>query len=240
MVRIRPTPDSGPLPPGWKEHVSANSDPSMIEHRVVSPVSIGHIIEGTAIFTDMTETMLTALDQQMPLSSKAQKPEGSLMDNVLTPGQILGSSNVGEFKTRSQTTQDTKDIYPDLYLLIAENYRTSDRFYGYTDSISADNNPMVLVELPGLSYRYGTTIYAVDRVNGTMYGKFSIGYRVISERATVKPQFRPAPLKGEYVSMQPAYVNTLPGTTSIVTPLAKSTPITQVSQMPTISAAFPM
>ena len=34
------------------------------------------------------------------------------------------------------------------------------------DSVSTDNNQMVLVELTGLSYRYGTTIYVVDRVNG--------------------------------------------------------------------------
>ena len=230
MVRIRPTPDRGQLPPNQKEHVSAGAVPSTIGHRVVSPVSTGHIIgEGATIFTDMTETMLTALDQQMALSSKVQKPEGSLTDNVLIPGQIVGSSNLGEFKTRSQTTHDTKDMYPDLYLLVTENYRISDRFYGYTDSMSADNNPMVLVELTGLSYRYGTTIYALDRVNGTMYGKFSMGYRIINERATVKPQFRPASLEGEYVSMQSTYANTLPGTTSIVTPLAKSTPITQSS-----------
>ena len=32
--------------------------------------------------------------------------------------------------------------------------------------MSADNNPMVLVELTGLSYRYGATIYPVDGVNG--------------------------------------------------------------------------
>ena len=38
------------------------------EHRIVSPVGTGHILgEGAAIFTDMTETMLTALDQQMAL-----------------------------------------------------------------------------------------------------------------------------------------------------------------------------
>ena len=104
------------------------------------------------------------------------------------------------------------------------------------DSMSADNNPMVLVELKGLSYRYGTTIYAVDRVNGTMYSKFSVGYRVINERATVKPQFRPTSLEDEYTLMQPTFANTLPGTTSIVTPLAKSTPITQALCMPTISA----
>ena len=94
------------------------------------------------------------------------------------------------------------------------------------DSMSADNNPMILVELLGSSYRYGTSIYAVDRVNGTMYGKFSVGYRVISEKATVKPQFRPTSLEDEYTIMQPTYVNTLPGTTRMVTPLAKSTPIT--------------
>ena len=41
------------------------------------------------------------------------------------------------------------------------------------------------------------------------------------------------------MSMQPTYANTLPGTTSMVTPLAKSTPITQSLQMPTISAALP-
>ena len=79
------------------------------------------------------------------------------------------------------------------------------------DSVSADNNPMILVELTGLSYRYGTPIYAVDRVNGTMYGKFSVGYRVISERATMEPQYRGVSLEGEYVPMQPMYMNTLPG-----------------------------
>ena len=174
-------------------------------------MSSGHIIgEGAAIFTDMTETMLTALDQKMALSSEAQKPEDSLTDNVLTSRQIAGSSNVGEFQTRSQTIHDTKDIYPDLYLPVTENYRISDRFYGYTDIMSADNNPMVLLELTGLSYRYGTTIYAVDRLNRTMYGKFSMGYRVINDRATIKPQFRPTSLEDEYTSMQPTYANTLP------------------------------
>ena len=105
--------------------------------------------------------------------------------------------------------------------------------------MSTDNNPMILVELAGLSYKYGTTIYAVDRVNGTMFGKFSVGYRVINERATVKPQFKPTFLEDEYTLMQPTYVNTLLGTTSMVTLPAKSTPITQVLQMPTLSADLP-
>ena len=43
----------------------------------------------------------------------------------------------------------------------------------------------------------------------------------------------------EYTIMQPTYVNTLPGTTSMITPIAKSTPMTQASQMPTIPTVSP-
>ena len=157
----------------------------------------------------------------------------------MTPRQPSSSSNIGRYKNTPQTVSEINDKYPDLYLLVAENYRMSDRFYGYTDSMSMENNPMVLVELTGLSYRYGTTIYLGDRVNWTMYGKFSVGYRVINERATVEPQFRDAYLEGKYVPMQPTYGNTLPGTSSMVTPLAKSTPLMQSSQIPMISAALP-
>ena len=77
---------------------------------------------------------------------------------------------------------------------------------------------MVLVELNNLSYRYGTSIYAVDRVNGTMYGKFSVGYRIIPEKATVIPQYQHTPVEDEY---GPAYENALPGITDIATPVAK-------------------
>ena len=74
----------------------------------------------------------------------------------------------------------------------------------------------------------------MDRVNGMMYSKSDVGYRMINDKATVKPQFRPTSLEDEYTVMQPTYVNTLPGATSVVTPTAKSTPITQVSQISSI------
>ena len=80
--------------------------------------------------------------------------------------------------------------------------------------MSADNNPMVLVELKSLPYQYGTSTYAVDRVNGTMYGKFSVGYKIIPEKATVIPQFQLTPIGDEY---RPTSVNTLPGTTDSYT-----------------------
>ena len=97
--------------------------------------------------------------------------------------------------------------------------------------MSADNNPMVLVELKNLSYQYGTSVYAVDRVNGTMHGKFSVGYKIIPEKVMVIPQFQQTPVEDEY---RPTYENTLPRITDIATPMAKSTPVIHVSQMPVL------
>ena len=54
-----------------------------------------------------------------------------------------------------------------------------------------------------------------------------------------EPRFRDASLESEYVPTQPMYVKTLPGTTNMVTPLAKSTPRTQSLQKPTISDTLP-
>ena len=132
-------------------------------------------------------------------------------------------------KSKEPKASTQKEDYPDLFLPIMENYRISDHFHGYSDSLSADNNPMVLVELNNLSYRYGTSIYAVDRVNGTMYGKFSVGYRMIPEKATVISQYQHTSVEDEY---EPTYENTLPGITNMATPIAKSTPVTQASHIP--------
>ena len=54
-----------------------------------------------------------------------------------------------ESKTITVCTDNREDKYPDLYLPVAENYKISDKFYGYTDSMSLDNNLMILVELTG-------------------------------------------------------------------------------------------
>ena len=206
---------------GPREHASIPKDP--MEHRVVSPSSeiIG---EGAAIFTDMTETILNALDQQMAMSSDIQKLKGlSIGDNQMkeTQGKI----------------QITSERYPDLFPPVVENHRISDCFCGYSDSLSADDNPMVLVKLESVSYQYKTSICAVDRVNGTMYGKFSIGYKIIPKKATVIPQFQQTPVEDEY---KPTYVNTLPGTTDIDTPIAKSISVTQASQMPVLPNVSPL
>ena len=176
--------------------------------------------EGAAIFMDMTETILDILDKQVATSPGSQQPtkESSCKDDQK---EIVQSIESGV------STQ--KEEYPDLFLPIMENYRISDCFHGYLHSLSPDNNLMVLIELSNLSYRYGTSIYAVDQVNGTMCGKFSVGYRMIPEKATVIPQYQHTSVEDEYM---PAYENTLPGITSLPTPIAKSTPVTQASHIP--------
>ena len=75
-------------------------------------------------------------------------------------------------------------------------------------------------------------MYAVDRVDGTMYGKFSVGYKIIPEKARVIPQFQQTPVENEF---RPTYENTLPGITDIATPMTKSTPVTQASQTPVLT-----
>ena len=55
-----------------------------------------------------------------------------------------------------------------------------------------------------------------------------MGYKSIPEKATVIPQYQQTPVEDEY---RPIYENTLPGITNIATPVAKSTPVTQASQI---------
>ena len=216
LERVTPTHDIAHS--SQREQVSLPKE--TLQHRVVLPSSeiIG---EGAAIFTNMTETILNVLDQQIAMTPDTQQSKGlSPSDN-----QMKG------IQGGKPTTSNQKEGYPDLFLPVVENYRISHHFCGYSDSLSADNNPMVLVELKNLSYQYGTSIYAVDRVNGTMYGKFSVGYRIIPEKAMVIPQFQQTLVEDEY---RPAYENTLPGITNIATSMAKSTPVTQASQTPVL------
>ena len=154
----------------------------------------------------------------------------------MTPGQISshGDSRSKEAKTIPVPITREENKYSDLYLPVTKNYKISNKFCWYVDSMSADNNPMILVELTGLLYRYGTTLYAVDQVNGTMYGKFSRGFWVINERATTEPQYRGSSLSGMYGPVQPIHMSILQGMTQMVAPLAKSTLMTQSLQIPAI------
>ena len=216
-----PTPKAGPILSHPKEHAMSPQDRAEKDGTQVPQPSSAIIGEGAAVFTDMTETILDTLDRQVKSSTNTHLDKESLPQEKQK--EMISDRNP---QVLTQT-----EVYPDLFLPVRENYRISDRFRGYLDHMSADNNPMVLVELHNLSVRYGTSIYAVDRINGTMYGKFSIGYRMIPERVTILPQYQPTSLEMEYPR---TYENTLPGITNIATPLAQSTPVTQASHIPVV------
>ena len=205
-----------------------------VEEDTLPPAGVGHTLcEGATVFTEMTDTMLTALDKQMAQPDTVQRSVSSPVNTLHDPDPmlILSESKQGRPVMRPPhplqspiPTQEPKklpiphptgeDVYPDLYLPISKNNMISDKFYGYTDSVSADNNPMILVELNGLSYKYGPTVYVVDRVNSTMYGKFNRGFRVISERATIELQYIITPLAaGMYGPAQTTQMSTLSGQT---------------------------
>ena len=94
--------------------------------------------EGAAIFTYMTEIILDVLDKQVIMSPGPQQITKEMPKEE--DQKVLDHSTQG---VRPKTSTQ-KDDYPDLFLPIRENYRISDCFRGYSECLSADNNPMVL------------------------------------------------------------------------------------------------
>ena len=218
---VIPIPVAGPeLINPMERMVPIHSDQKETVKLQLTTSSSEIIGEGAAVFTDMTETILDVLDKQVVTSPSSQQHDKKSFPK---------NDKEEKVHRKEPRVSVEKEKYPDLFLPVRENYRISDHFHGYLDSLSADNNPMVLVELNNLSYRYGTSIYAIDRVNGTMYGKFSIGYRMIPEKAMVILQYQHTSVEDEYAL---TYENTLPGITKLPTPIAKSTPVTQASHVP--------
>ena len=115
-------------------------EPMNVDSAVSS--SSQHIIgEGATVFTDMTDTMLKVLDRRMAVTAQAWELENSLAENAFAIGQ-----------PRQNMTGYVKDTNPDWFLPVKENPRISEVVYGYSDSLSLDNNPMVLVELKEFIY----------------------------------------------------------------------------------------
>ena len=66
-----------------------------VGHDVVPPVGVGHILgEGAAIFTDMTKTILVALDKHTALPDTVQKSVSSSLNNFLASGPTSHQSEI--------------------------------------------------------------------------------------------------------------------------------------------------
>ena len=141
---ITPTPSStgmiiNPRTGIASTHGSPIQKEPMDVDRAVSSSSHHIIGEGATVFTDMTDTMLKVLDRQLAVTAQAWELENFLAENAI--GQ-----------PRQNMTGYMKDTNPDWFLLVKGNPRISKVFYGYADSLSLDNNSMVLVELKEFIY----------------------------------------------------------------------------------------
>ena len=141
---MTPTPSStGMIVNLRTETISTHGSPIqkdiMNVERVVSSSSHPIIGESATVFTDMTDTMLKVLDRRMAVTAQAWELENSLAENAFAIGQ-----------PRQNMTGYMKDTNLDWFLPVKGNPRISEVFYGYSDSLSLDNNPMVLVELKEL------------------------------------------------------------------------------------------
>ena len=74
----------------------------------------------------MTKTILNVLDKQVAMALDAQQLKGLSSSDNQRKG-IQGGK---------PTTSHQKEEYPDLFLPVVENYRISDCFCGYLDSLS--------------------------------------------------------------------------------------------------------
>ena len=122
------------------ETISTRGSPipkdTMKVERAVSTSSHPIIGESATVFTDMANTMLKVLDRGMAVTAQAQELENSLAENAFAIRQ-----------PRQNMTGYVKDTNPDWFLLVTGNPKISEVFYRHSNSLSLDNNPMVLVEL---------------------------------------------------------------------------------------------
>ena len=86
----------------------------------------GHILgEGAAIFTDMTKTMLAALDKQMAWPDTVQKSVSSSLNNLLASGPISSQSEIRQDMPDTNASQPNtlhEDLRPYPFLLQKRGY----------------------------------------------------------------------------------------------------------------------
>ena len=104
----------GDVHPSHREQVSLTHE--TLKLQIGSPTSeiIG---EGAAIFTDMTEIILDILDKQVAMSPGSQQP---------TEGLLAKDNQTGVINSKEPKASPQKEVYPDLFLPVMENYRISD------------------------------------------------------------------------------------------------------------------
>ena len=85
-------------------------------------------------------------------------------------------------------TQGKEVPDPDFYMPDRQGKRLSELYQMYTTERNPEDNLGVLVKLPNLEKKYGTSIYLMDKKSGHLYTTGIRGYRQIDERDFYTPQ----------------------------------------------------
>ena len=83
--------------------------------------------------------------------------------------------------------QDTEVPDPDFYMPDGQGKRLSESYQMYTAERTPEDNPGVLVKLPNLEKKDGTSMYLMDRKSGNLYTTGVEGYRQIDEKGLLYP-----------------------------------------------------
>ena len=76
---------------------------------------------------------------------------------------------------------------PDFYMPDGQGKRLSESYQMYTAERTVEDNPGVLVKLPNLEKKYGTSMYLMDRKSGHLYVTGVEGYGQIDEKGLLYP-----------------------------------------------------
>ena len=86
------------------------------------------------------------------------------------------------FEAQDEETQD-----PDFYMPDEQGKKLSESYQMYMTEKTPEDNPGVLVELPNLEKKYGTSMYLMDRKSGHLYATNIEGYKQIDEKGLLYP-----------------------------------------------------
>ena len=80
---------------------------------------------------------------------------------------------------------EEKDL--DFYMPDGQGKKLSESYQMFTNEQTPEGNPGVIVKLPNLVKKYGTSIYLMDRKSGHLYVLDEKGYKQIEEKGLLYP-----------------------------------------------------
>ena len=90
-------------------------------------------------------------------------------------------------RTLGFEAQDKEVPGPDFYMPDGQGKKLSESYQMYMTEKTPEDNPVVLVKLPNLEKKYGTSVILMDRKSGHLYTTGVEGYKQIDEKGLLYP-----------------------------------------------------